>query len=165
MFILLKFCFTIADNDSLIFLLKPTNELIGLATGSGSVYSSENGYFLNQLNIVINKSCAGFHFWMISFLMLAFLGLNNFDHKFKKIITIPLALTGAYCLTIFVNTSRILASIVVQHQADYFLTVRPHRLLHEGTGIIINLAFLILTYLLIDKYINFKRNNAKPTQS
>jgi len=149
-FILFKFGFTYAENDSLTFLLKPTDKLVGLLTGSNSIYIMDKGYFHDELNIVIDKSCAGFNFWILSFLMLTFLGLKYFGSNLKKALIIPLALTGAYFFTIFVNTSRIFASIVIQNQTISYFENQQHNI-HEIIGIITNLTFLILVYFLTNK--------------
>ncbi|MCI5056212.1 MAG: exosortase K [Flavobacteriales bacterium] len=160
LFILLKFGFTLAENTDLTFLIKPTDKLIGLLTGSKSVFISDSGYFYKHLNIIIDKSCSGFNFWILCFLLFTFLTLKYFDKTLNKILTIPAALVGAYILTIFVNTSRIFASIVVQTQTKDILLNQQH-ILHEAIGIITNLTFLILAYVLIEKLLIHKRNNAK----
>jgi len=161
-FILFKFGFTYAVNDNLTFLLKPTDKLVGLLTGSNSVYISDKGYFYNQLNIVIDKSCAGFNFWVLSFLMLTFLGLKYFDSNIKKTLTILLSLIGAYLLTVFVNTSRIFASIVIQNQMSNIFVNQKH-IIHETIGIVTNLSFLILTYFIINRVLIKRIHNAKLT--
>jgi exosortase K len=163
-FILLKFGFTIANNDDLLFLLKPTDKLVGLLTGTNSIYSSDKGYFCNTLNVLIDKSCAGFNFWLLSFLMLTFLGLKYSYNKFKRIFVIPLALIGAYFFTIFANTSRIFVSIVIQNQTNNIIKNQQHNI-HELLGIITNLSFLILLYFLTNKILKKRNHYAKLTQS
>jgi exosortase K len=162
LFVLLKFGFPLADNNDLTFLLKPTDKLFGLFTGSHSIYLSESGYFYEDLNIIIDKSCSGFNFWVLCFLLFTYLTVKHFDKTLSKILTIPTALIGAYLLTIFVNTSRIFASIVVQSQTKGIFLNRQH-IIHEAIGIITNLTFLILAYVLIEKLLIHKRNNAKFT--
>ena len=159
-FILLKFGFTLADNNDLTFLLKPTDKLVGLLTGSHSIYLSDSGYFHEHLNIIIDKSCSGFNFWILSFLLFTYLSIKHFDKTLSKILIIPTALFGAFPLTIFVNTSRIFASIVVQKQTKSILLNQQH-IVHEAIGIITNLTFLILAYVLIDKLLIHKLHNAK----
>jgi exosortase K len=159
-FILLKFGFTLANNNDLTFLLKPTDKLVGLLTGSHSIYLSDHGYFHEHLNIIIDKSCSGFNFWILSFLLLTYLTVKHFDKTLSKILTVPSALFGAYLLTIFVNTSRIFASIVVQTHTKSILLNQQH-IVHEAIGIITNLTFLILAYVLIEKLLIHKRYNAK----
>ncbi len=162
-FILLKFGFTLSNNNDLTFLLKPTDELVGFLTGSQSVYLSESGYFHEHLNIIIDKSCSGFNFWILNFLLFTYLTVQYFDKTLSKILTVPIALMGAYLLTIFVNTSRIFASIVVQAQTKSLFLNQQH-IVHEAIGVITNLTFLILTYVLIDKILTHKRHHAKFTQ-
>ena len=160
LFILLKFGFTLADNNDLTFLIKPTDKLVGLLTGSHSVYLSESGYYHEHLNIIIDKSCSGFNFLILCFLLFTYLTVKHFDKTLSKILTVPTALIGAYLLTIFVNTSRIIASIVVQTQTKNIFLNQQY-IIHEAIGIITNLSFLILAYILLDKFLINKRHNAK----
>lgn len=160
LFILLKFSFTFADHTDLTFLLKPTDKLIWLLTGSQSVYFSESGYFHEHLNIIIDKSCSGFNFWILCFLLFTYLIVKYFEKTLYKFLTIPTALLVAYLLTILVNTSRIFVSIVVQAQTKNFFLNDQH-IIHEAIGITTNLTFLILAYVLIEKFLNHKRYNAK----
>jgi exosortase K len=160
LFILLKFGFTLAGNNNLTFLLKPTDQFVGLLTGSHSVYIAENGYYHDKLNILIDKSCSGFNFGILCFLLFTYLAVKYFDKTSYKILTIPAALLGAYLLTICVNTSRIFASIVVQNQTKNVLPDEQH-LIHEAIGILTNLSFLILAYLLIEKLLIHIQRHAK----
>ena len=162
LFILLKFGYTLAENNDLTFLIKPTDKLVGLLTGSDSVYLSESGYYHEHLNIIIDKSCSGFNFCILCFLLYTYLAVRHFDKTLNKILTIPIALIGAYLLTIFVNTSRIFVSIVVQSQTKSVFLNHQH-IIHEAIGITTNLTFLILAYVLIEKKLTHKRYNAKFT--
>ena len=162
LFILLKFGFTLADNNDLTFLLKPTDKLVGLLTGSQSVFISENGYFHEHLNIIIDKSCSGFNFWILCFLLITYLTVKHFDKSAHKFLTIPTSFFVAYVLTIFVNTSRIFVSIVIQSQTESIFLIHQH-IIHEAIGITTNLTFLVLAYILIERFLNNKRYNAKFT--
>ena len=158
-FILLKFAFSLADNNDLIFWLKPLDKFIELLTGSQSVFLPDDGYFHDDLNIVIGKACLGFHFWILCFLVFSYLGLKYADKSLHKILTIPAALVVAYLLTIFANTSRIFASIIVRNQTIHIFPDKQY-LIHEAVGIITKLSFLILAYYLIEKFLKHK-NYAK----
>jgi exosortase K len=149
-FILLKLGYTVADNNDLKFLLSPTNYLVELVTNSSSQYNSESGHFHKELNIVIEKSCSGFNFWTLFFIMMSFMLLNFYKSNTKKIFALPLALFFSYFLTIFANTSRIILSIAGQKTADNFITPRPHFVLHEIIGTFVYLFFLIASYLVIN---------------
>ncbi len=163
LFILLKFTFIFAGNRELIFFLKPSNALIGLLTGSQSVYLPDGGgYYNEQLNIIIDKSCSGFNFWLLAFMLFTYLSIKYFDRILSKIGAISLALPAAYFLSIFVNTSRIYVSILVQTHTKNIFQNEQH-MIHEVIGIITNLTFLILAYIFIEKILKTKRYNAKFT--
>jgi len=117
---LLKFAFTFVSNDDLLFLLKPTDAIVRLLTGSSSFYLAENGYYHKELHILIDKSCSGFNFWILYFLLFSFLTLKYVDKPLHKILVISISLVFAYILTIFVNASRIFVSIVVKSQINLF---------------------------------------------
>ena len=156
-FILLKFGYTYAETDQLKFLLKPTNKLVEVLTGSHSVYDADTGYYHERLNIVIDGGCSGFNFWVLSFLLFAYMLLKYFDKALHKMVCIPAALVLAYLLTIFVNTSRIFASLVVHNQTENILRQQQY-LVHEAVGIITNLSFLVLAYYLIEKFLTQKKH-------
>jgi exosortase K len=160
--ILLKFGYTRANNNDLIFLLKPTDKLVGLFKGSQSVYIADKGYYHDNLNILIDKSCSGFNFWVLCFIMFTYLTLQYFDKALHKILIIPTVLCCTYLFTIFVNSSRIFASIIVQNQSNKILLNQQH-LIHETVGIVTNLSFLILAYYLTDFLLTNKKHNAKLT--
>lgn len=155
LFISLKFWFTIANTVDLTFLLFPTDKLVGFLTGSSSIYLSNDGYYHDSLDILIDKSCSGFNFWVLGFLIFTYLTVRYFDKPFHKILTIPFVLIGTYLLTIFVNTSRIFVSIIVQNQTKHTFPDQ-HSIIHEAIGIVINLTFLILAYILVEKFLNHK---------
>jgi exosortase K len=108
---------------------------------------------------VIEKSCSGFNFLSLCFLVFAYLGLKYFDRHLHKTLTIPTALFCAYLLTIFANVSRIVASIVVRNQTvGFFLDKQP--LIHEIVGITTYFSFLVLAYFFFLIFLKHK-NYAK----
>jgi exosortase K len=160
-FILLKIGYKSASNNTLGFLLKPTNKLVEIITNSRSTYSSINGFFYSDFNIVINKSCSGYNYWLILFIMGSFLGLYHAQNLLQKSIVIPISLLIGFVLTILVSTSRIYVSLLLKHQTDRISHLISEQSSHEIIGITINLTFLITTYLLIDRTLK----NEKHTQS
>jgi exosortase K len=160
-FLLLKLGYTMADNNSLVFLLKPTNALVGLLTGSTSTYFADSGYFYSNLNIVIEKSCSGFNFLILCFGMLGFLMIKYAGSILQKLLAIPVCLLIAYVFTILVNGSRIFASIIIQHQSKNFAPNISHAVLHEIIGVTTNLSFLILAYYLFEKILKNSYKNEK----
>ncbi len=159
LFILLKVGFSFADNNALI--LNPTDKLVGFVNGSQSVYLADLGFYHEKMNIVIEKSCSGFNFLILSFLLFVYLGLKYLDKRSHKNLAIPVALLCAYCFTVFVNASRIIASIVVRNQT---VGIFPEKqsLIHEIVGITTNFSFLVVAYYLSEKFL-IHRKYAKLT--
>ncbi len=155
-FILLKFIYTSLETNDLLFLLKPTSQVIEMLTNSDSQFISEEGYFNQKLNILINKSCSGVNFWLLCFVMLSFLAIKYYKKRSIKLISIPVILFASYLLTIFVNSSRILFSIfihklkipIIEHQKDWT---------HQAEGTFVYLSFLIIFYLTFEFYLIKKK--------
>jgi exosortase K len=161
-FILLKFAYVHANTSHLSFLLAPTNKMVTALTGFHSILKPDNGYYYKQLNIVIDKSCSGFNFWLLSFLMLFFLIVKYFVKMLHKIYAFILSLIIAYAFTILVNSSRIFASIVIQN--INLPVVQQHQaMIHQITGIITNLAFLMTIYIIAEKILNKRFKHEKCT--
>ncbi len=158
-FIMLKITYYCSTTQDLVFILKPIDKIIELLTGTKSVYNPANGYYHENLDILIDKSCSGFNFWILSFLIFTYLTLKHVDTRLIKIIYFPISLIGTYLLTIFVNSSRIFTSIVIQNQTRNM--VEQQHFIHESIGIITNVSFLVLCYVLTEKYLSKKRANAK----
>ena len=154
LFVLLKVGFSFADNNDLGFLLRPTDKLVGLVYGSQSVFLADHGFFHEKMNIVIEKSCSGFNYMILCFLLFAYLGLKYFDKQLHKIFTILTALFSAYLFTAFVNASRIISSIIVRNQTVGFFSEKQS-LLHEAVGITTYFSFLVLTYYLTEKILKY----------
>lgn len=161
LFILLKYWFLFATNSSLAFLLGPVDALVSISTAATSVPTAV-GYYHPRLNIIIDKSCSGFNFWILCFLVFTYPALKYLDKALHKLLAIPAALVFAYILTIFVNTSRIVLSVFVRQQTPLALAGR-HQLIHQAIGIVTNLSFLIMAYYFTEKILTRKRHNAQLT--
>lgn len=156
-FILLKLLFASSETNDLIFLLSPTNKIVELLSGSPATFISGEGYFYENFNIIIDKSCSGFNFWLLCFVMLSFLTIKNFNKSWKKGLAMTASFVIAYIFTILVNSSRIFASIIIEKQ---FNSLTFHSIIHESIGIITNLTFLILIYLMVEKLFLKRNTNA-----
>ena len=161
LFLLLKVGYTYATTNHLSFLLAPTNYGIELSTGSTAVYQPDVGYFHSALHCSIDKSCSGFNFWLLSFLVFTHAVLRHAPTARLRWLALPFALLLAYGFTVFVNTSRILASLAIQKQTTAFFV--QQQLVHEAIGIVTNLTFLLLAYLALDNMFIHIKKNAKPT--
>lgn len=148
-FISLKLMYSSANNNQVFILLKPLDSIVGFILDSNSVYDSDIGFYHEKLNITIDKSCSGFNFLMLSFMLLYFSLFKNLKSHFSKIIVIPVALFFAYLFTLFVNASRVLTAIFIEKNTRFNYTW-----LHEAEGVFIYLSFLITLYISI----NYIRN-------
>lgn len=162
LFIVLKVGFRYVSTEDLDFLLHPTNKMISLLTGLQATYGQDSGYFYEQLNIIIDKSCSGYNFWLLSFIMFTILLLKHTTTRFQKINTLWISIIGAYLFTIGVNSARIFTSIIIQRQDISILHIDPS-ITHQVIGITTNLTFLVLTYLLIERILTHKKSDAKLT--
>ena len=162
LFIVFKFGYTFADTEDLVFLLKPTNKIVEFLTGIQSSFSQDAGYYYEQLNIIIDKSCSGFNFWLVCFLMLTFLFLKYTNTHRQKISVLCVSIIGAYIVTIGVNSARIFTSIILQNQ-DISTLYIEQKVLHQTIGIVTNVSFLVLIYILTERLLTNKASDAKLT--
>lgn len=146
LFVLLKFWYAKVSNEEVLFLLKPTDLFINTITSTKSIFNSEIGFYNAGLNIIINKSCSGFNFFMISFLMLVFvLSKSQRISKFY-LLFIPISLLISYFITVFVNVTRILFSINMNR-----LMGNDFSWMHQMEGTFVYLFFLIIVYFIVNQ--------------
>ena len=154
LYIILKLAYSIADLSALKWLIQPINFLFSLFTNSSWIFLENQGYFHEHYNMIINKSCAGGNFLIISFTMLLLLWVHRFKTHIHKILFLLLAFITSYVFTIFVNTSR----IVILSKIESIQIIRQQlQWTHEAFGSFIYLFFLILMYhtsIIIFKLIN-----------
>ncbi|MEP5340521.1 MAG: exosortase K [Algibacter sp.] len=141
-FVISKFTYAFANNDMITFLTKPTNRVVSFITNRTPIYNSEIGFYYQNLNITIDKSCSGFNFWMLLFLLLFFSTLKIIESDRIKMLLFPVTLLISYLLTLFVNTSRILISLFIEKN-----TSLNYHWLHQAEGVFIYLSFLIIFYI------------------
>lgn len=163
-FIGLKFIFPYLNTDSLLFLLAPTNKIISFIFNETYVYNSITGYFYPYLDMVINKSCSGFNFFFISFLMYSYLLIK--PEMIKKWFKIPFALILAYITTILANVSRIAGYLIMMNMQSPRFPISEISWLHQAEGITVYLTFLIIAYITFNHIFNkLEHKYEKATQS
>lgn len=148
-FLLLKGAYSFAQIEQLHFLLYPTSRLVATFTGTTDYFLSGEGYYNGPLNILINKSCSGFNFWAISFLMAYSLLKKAGYSRLRNLLAIPIGLLLTYLFTILVNTTRILFSIFIHAEHSPLIAVNASWS-HQAEGTFIYLSYLIIAYLSID---------------
>jgi exosortase K len=158
LFVLFKTAYTNFTTQSLQFLLVPVNKLIGIISGHAYTYLPGQGYYYPGLNMIIEKSCAGFSFMLICFVMLAFLLVSRSHRHVYKLTAIPVALLFAYVCAVFTNVSRIVISVFVLQHGGQYASIHYSRL-HQVQGIFIYLVSLIAVYLFVTHLIKHTNLN------
>ncbi|MDX1709202.1 MAG: exosortase K [Desulfobacterales bacterium] len=146
----LKYHYSKAGSDALIWILAPTATVVELTGGPPFEYEAQAGFVNSDRRIIIAPSCAGVNFLIIAFCMAAFCGLHLLRRQVHKLLWLAASGLNAYFLTIVVNTLRINLSIYMYQldiYGDWFTPARMHRL----TGIVIYFFFLCLFYMIINK--------------
>ncbi|NJN77181.1 MAG: exosortase K [Saprospiraceae bacterium] len=108
-FVISKLIYKNLGNQELLVFIAPVSNFVSLFINSTVSFTIENGYYLSPLNILIDKSCSGFNFWLISFVVIGFTVVTHVEVQKTKIILLISALFAAYLLTIIANTSRIIS--------------------------------------------------------
>lgn len=143
--IVLKLKFATAQTDDLIFILYPLSTLVDYLTGLSSSYVSNHGFLYHSLDIIIDKSCSGYNYWMISFGMLAVLSMHYFETSRQKLMVVLFCFIGAFFFMITVNAFRIYALILIH---DF--PISGTNLVHEGMGILMYFTFLLILYIIVE---------------
>lgn len=146
-FFVLKLLFSQSSVEEIKFLLIPIKKIIEILLGNSSIFIPTKGYFFDSLNIVIDKSCAGYNLWLLCFVLISFLNLNYLEKPNLKIISFLFSFIISFFFSIFVTSSRIYVSIVMQNNIPIF---SGNSIIHESIGIITNLVFLVLIYYLFE---------------
>ncbi len=158
-FILFKWGYRHATNAHLSAFLSPTSTIIGLLYSSPG--ENMNGSFSHEkLKIVIDKSCSGFQFWLLLSTLLGVLMCQYATTTSQRWVSVTVAWLVGYICTIWVNVSRITASLTLE---PLFKSTYPElsSISHQSIGIAIHLGFLILIYILTEYLINPFFSNEK----
>jgi exosortase K len=145
----LKYGFSRASSDELLWMLAPTAFLVEWITGVTFFHESPIGFINAQQGIIIAPACSGMNFMILSFCMLFFSFTHRFTKTGKKWQWFLLCIMGAYFATIAVNATRITVSmLLIFHDVHYgWLTAER---IHRAMGIFIYLPGLFLLYFLMN---------------
>ena len=146
----LKFYYSNATADELLWILAPTTKLVEMLSGRSFAFESYTGYMSSDHRFVIAVPCAGVNFLMTAFLML---GLRRlWRERFLAVSWrfLPVTAAMAYAATLVANTTRICIALETQRrgvEVDWLSGNQLHRL----EGIVIYFGFLILLFLLTER--------------
>lgn len=151
-FCLLKWWHQTANAEELLFLLAPTDYLVSAAIGESGVWQAGEGYLHPHHRMIINASCAGFNFLLLSFLTVGWLLLN----RWKAWWTVAAALALALPLTILANTSRILTISLLSATQPYGLSAGVW---HELQGAFVYFSILVIAAGVLQKTLTKKKGS------
>lgn len=165
-FLILKIAYKFSSNNEILILLKPIVFCVELFFGTKSIYVFDKGFIFKDLGVIIDKSCSGFNFMLIIYLMISFMWLPYF-FKIKKIkqypffiLSITIILSISYFLSIFVTFARIVIAISFKKIpiTDILSFINPESL-HKTQGAFTYLFFLICFYFLFNFLLKKINNN------
>lgn len=128
------------------FLLTPLVWTIELFVHEKAVFVPSEGFFFRANDFIIDQSCAGANFFIISAAMLLYFVL--FQYNKPTYLLVLLSLWAAYFLTYLANTSRIIIAVFIAN-APLFPATPNHQWFHQLQGSFVYLLFLILGYLFV----------------
>ena len=144
-FITAKLLYAQATTADVQFLLAPTSTLVELMLGSTSVFDPARGYVHPDLRIVIDKSCAGGTFWLLSWLLLALTYLQQ--HGRQPVLAALGLLAISFGLTLLVNAARIVGAVTLNRLLP--AGVPQPAWLHEAQGALVYLFFLVACHFVL----------------
>lgn len=141
--LLLKLFYDKADNNQMLFILKPLSRIVSSFYNTAFSFDASIGFFSKQLGIAINHSCAGINYLLIIFSMLSF----SFIHLLKtvrgKMLYFTFLFPISFVLSLLINSFRIIVSIMMQ-KADFFDEIVSDGVLHNLTGMLVFICFLLI---------------------
>jgi exosortase K len=146
----LKYHYSRAGSDDLIWILGPTAGLVEWIGGIPFESETGAGFVNHKLRVIIAPACAGVNFLIIAFCTAVFSGLHYFKRIREKIGWLTISALSAYLVTIPVNALRILFSIYV-YDADIYCGWLTVQRVHRLEGVVIYFFFLCLFYRIIMK--------------
>ncbi len=123
--------------EELQFLLYPVQFLVQVFTGLPARYVKEQGYLFE--GFVIEKSCAGLNFLVITWCALAWLSTQNGRNWRVQIGALLLSVPLTYGLCIAANTARIISALWAMRVPGLHGAVA-----HESLGVVVYLFVLLL---------------------
>ncbi|MGD8344637.1 MAG: exosortase K [Desulfobacterales bacterium] len=155
----LKYHYSQARSDDLVWILGPTAVLVEQLSGIDFEKEAHTGYVNNEHRVIIAPACAGVNFYIIAFCMAVFCGIPVMGPLRSKALWLATGLIAAYLLTLVVNALRIMVAIYLYDLDMYSAWITPERV-HRLEGTLIYFFFLVLFYRIIKKGLHVYRRRA-----
>lgn len=141
----LKYYYSSAGAEDLLWLLGPTAAAVGSVTGTNFEFEAHAGYLNAEKNFLIAPVCSGMNFLVTAFLLLSIQSLWRNRSKGTSWRFLLTSAAAAYAATIAANTVRISSAIFSQggkSGAGWFDRDQIHRI----EGITVYFGFLLLLF-------------------
>lgn len=146
---LLKWWYRTAATEELGFVLRPVAWLVAALSGEEYRHVVGEGYFFPDLRILIDRSCSGVNFMIITAATFAFLLMRRRQAGCIAPFFALASTLAAYGLTLLANSGRILAMLKLERAGIHLGPT-----LHEALGAFFFLVALVLTSLLLDRILH-----------
>jgi exosortase K len=161
--LVLKLLYPLADTEDLKIFVQPTAEIVSIGNNESFIYSAD-GFYFPAMNVLIDKSCSGFNFFIIALCVFASIVPYHYLSKRHCVLLMGLLVFVTYAITICVNASRIITAIfLLRLQTSVPWVTQPW--VHEAEGALVYLFALLGAYLIITHYLDkFNLRYAKRSQ-
>ena len=146
----LKFYYSNATANELLWILGPTTALVEMLSGQSFAFESYTGYVSSDHRFVIAVPCAGVNFLMTAFLMLALRRLWRERFQTMGWSLVPVTAATAYAATLVANTTRICIALEMQRRGVAVDGLSWNQL-HRLEGIVVYFGFLLLLFLVSER--------------
>ncbi|MEN6321693.1 MAG: exosortase K [Syntrophaceae bacterium] len=146
----LKFFYSRAASEDLVWILSPTAAIVECLSGTHFEKEMNIGYVSLSRSITIVPACAGLNFMIAAFCMAAFGLLYSMKRRELLPLCVVASMAAAYLLTVAVNSVRIVTSMYLYKADIYTQLITPERV-HRIEGVLIYVVFLSLFYLAVRK--------------
>lgn len=146
---LVKQYYSTASVNQLRWILAPTTAAVGFVTSQHFEFESYAGYVNSDRSFVIAAACAGVNFFITAFLMLSLSQLRR--TRRMAWWSLPIAGGVAYLTTILANTVRISTALRLHGRSIELGGMNPNQL-HRLEGIVIYFGFLLLLFVISEKF-------------
>jgi len=146
----LKFYYSNATANELLWILGPTTALVEMLSGQSFAFESYTGYVSSDHRFVIAVPCAGVNFLMTAFLMLGLRHLWRDRFQTVSWTFLPVTSVLAYVATLIANTTRIAIALEMQRRSVDVDGLSGNQL-HRLEGIVVYFGFLLLLFMLSER--------------
>lgn len=152
----LKLYYSTATPDELLWILAPTTALVELLSGRSFAFESYTGYMSSDHRFVIAVPCAGVNFLLTAFLMLSLRRLWRERLQGVNWRFLPITMAMAYVATLIANTVRICVALEIQRRSIEVSWLGDNQL-HRLEGILVYFGFLLLLFMLTERFESGRR--------